>query len=141
MDGDEADAHLRGAGSSRGRLRGSERLREVHESVVDLEPTPSQRDHSGHAYWIDACVYVAQLRIETARGDIALLADAEADAVPAPFTRFLLRCVRELSCDPAAPPLWQDEDVLDLRKAQVCPDPRDVRVPDRLIAVPGDEVG
>jgi hypothetical protein len=113
----------------------------VHENVIDLDRTPSQGDHSGHTYGQDPRVDVAQLGIQKRGCGISLLADAETDAVPTPCARFLFGRERELSSDTAASPLWQDENVLDLRKAQVCPGPRNVRVPDRLISVPRDEVG
>ena len=70
-----------------------------------------------------------------------VLTDAQADALPAPRPRFLLSCIRELSSDPLAPTLGQHEDVLNLGNAQVCTDPSDVRVPDRPLIVPSDEVG
>jgi hypothetical protein len=69
------------------------------------------------------------------------LTDAQADALPAPCARFLLGCIRELSSDPLASSLWQDEDVLNLGNAEVCTDPGNVRVPDRPIIVPCDEIG
>jgi hypothetical protein len=87
------------------------------------------------------CVDVTELRIQTPRCDIPVLTDAHADALPAPCARFLLGCVRELSSDPQASSLGQHEDVLDLGNPQVCTDPSDVRVPDRPIIVPCDEVG
>jgi hypothetical protein len=101
----------------------------------------AQNDHTGDAHSIVPCVDVTELRIQTSRCDIPVSTDAQADALPAPFARFLLGCIRELSSDPLASSLGQHEHVLDLGNAQMGTDPSDVRVPDRLIIVPCDEVG
>ena len=127
--------------SDRDVLSRAERLREVHERVVDLEWPAADGDHPGDAHRIDPCIGVAELRIEIPRRDIPVLTDAQADGLPAPRPRFLLSCIRKLSSDPLASPLGHHEDILNLGNAQVCADPSDVRVPDRPIIVPGDEVG
>src|SRR3954471_815667 len=83
--------------------RASERLHQIQESVIHLERTPAQHDRPGHPHRIDPCVCVTELRVQLPRCDIALSADAETDAVPAPGARLLLGGIGELSRDPAAP--------------------------------------
>ena len=119
----------------------SERLREVHERVVDLKGAAAHGDHPGHAHRIDLCVDVTELQIQAPRSDISVSTDAQTDAFPAPRARFVLGCIRELSSDPLASSLGQDENVLNLGNAEVRTDPSDVRVPDRPIIVPCDKVG
>jgi hypothetical protein len=119
----------------------SERLREIHESVIHLERAPTQDDRPGHAHRIDSCVCVTELCVQPACCEIRFLADAETDAFRAPAARFLLGCMRELGCDPTASSFGHDVDVVDLGKTQVRADPSDVRMPDGPIVVSCDEVG
>src|SRR5262245_27700299 len=112
----------------------------MDQHVVDLEDAGPHADEAADRLGLQPGVAVAEALVEPPRG-IVRAAVTEADPCVAALDRQRLCSQRERRRDAAAAAVLTDEHVLDLGDAQTRPLPGDVRMSQRLAALPRDEVG
>src|SRR5207253_3892916 len=115
-------------------------LDEVDERIVHRQRLSSDDDRPFDSFGRDARVAVAELLVELS-GRVVRDPVAEANPPPPALAGETLCAEREGGSDTAPALLREDVHVLHLGDTQLRVVPGDVRVPDRLVAVPRDEVG
>src|SRR5439155_6916024 len=112
----------RGGGACPGSVCGGQLFDEIDHRVVELDLVSADDDRAEMALRRKPGIPVAELLVQSPSRNV-VVGEAEADPIVTALGSEVLGCTGELGRDPLAAPFRQDEEILDLGDAHLCPGP------------------